>query len=167
MRRPPDEALRSPGARGTCVTCLGNGSSTELSAPARASATSTTPGTRHFSNAISGSLKPGHGFSGDRRAAESVLAEFRDRLEAEVSDIHFLAENRYEPSTGRIENRFTISRGEKVQSQLASHRVYTYRQITALLEKAGFGDFEAYGGFSGEPFRLGSLKLLLVARKEK
>lgn len=123
-------------------------------------------GNEAFLDAVGRALRPGAGFLLETGwTAESLLPGFRDRLEAEVSGIRFLAENRYVPETGRAENRFTIARGERVQSQLASHRVYTYRQITDLLEKSGFRDFEAYGGVSAESFRLGSPKLILVARK--
>ena len=123
-------------------------------------------GNQAFLDSVCLALKPGARFLLETGwTAESLLPAFRERLETEVSGIRFLAENRYVPETGRVENRFTITRGEQSQSQLASHRAYTYRQVTDLLEKAGFQDFEAYGSVSGEPFRLGSPKLILVVRK--
>ena len=125
-------------------------------------------GSEAFLEAVSRALKPGASFVLETGwAVESLLPGFRDRIEAEISGIRFLAENRYVPESGRVENRFTISKGEKVQSQLASHRAYTYREIARLLERAGFRDLEGFGGFSGEPFRLGSPKLVLLARKGK
>lgn len=123
-------------------------------------------GNEDFLEAISRALKPGGRFLLETGwAAEAILSNFRERLEAEVGGIRFLAENRYDPAAGRVESRFTISRGERTESRLASHRIYTYREITRMLEAAGFGGFSGYGGLSGEPFRPGSPKLLLLATK--
>jgi hypothetical protein len=98
--------------------------------------------------------------------AESVLPDFRERLVMEAGGIHFVAENRYDPTRGRVDNRFTVSRGDEKETRLASHRIYTYREITRMLERAGFLDFRAFGSLEGEPYGLGSPRLLLVARKE-
>ncbi len=124
-------------------------------------------GNAAFAKAVFGALKPGGRFAIDAiKAAEVILPNFRERFEIEVGDIRFVAENRYDPVTGRVENRYTITRGDRSETRLASHRVYSYCEVLCLLRKAGFGPFAGYGSLSGEPFQLGSPRLLLVSTKE-
>jgi SAM-dependent methyltransferase len=124
-------------------------------------------GNAAYLEAVARAVKPGASFLIDSSwVAESVLPDFRERLEMEAGGIHFVAENRYDPSRGRVDNRFTVSRGDEKETRLASHRIYTYREITRMLERAGFLDFRAFGSLEGEPYGLGSPRLLLVARKE-
>ncbi|MGC7101641.1 hypothetical protein ACPZ19_43795 [Amycolatopsis lurida] len=47
----------------------------------------------------------------------------------------------------------------------AIHHVYTVAQIIELLSGNGFTDIELFGGTSGEPYRIGSERLLLTARR--
>ena len=46
-----------------------------------------------------------------------------------------------------------------------SIRLYTYRELVAMLEEAGFGEHEAYGSLEFEPFELGAPWLYLVTTK--
>ncbi len=120
-----------------------------------------------FVKAVSVALQPGGRFLLDWGwVAESVLPNFREKLEMEVGELRFAAENRYVAATGRIENRFTITRREEAEVRFASHRAYTYSQVLGLFREAGFSAFEACGSLAGEPFGLGSPRLLLVATKE-
>jgi hypothetical protein len=64
-----------------------------------------------------------------------------------------------------MESFYTITRGDLVENKRALHRIYTCREILRMLGDAGFGDFETYGSIRGEPFRLGSPTLLVVASK--
>jgi hypothetical protein len=99
------------------------------------------------------------------KAVEVIVPHFRERHTMEVQGIRFEAENRYDPAAGRMESRYTITRGETSETRLASHRIYAYREVVSMLERAGFRDCAGYGSLSGEPFFLGSTRLLLVAAK--
>ena len=46
-----------------------------------------------------------------------------------------------------------------------SIRLYTYRELVAMLEQAGFGDHQAYGDLELTPFELGAPWLYLVTTK--
>jgi len=95
--------------------------------------------------------------------AESLLPNFNERLEMETGSLRFTAQNRYVPETGLVESLFTASRGTDRVERPATHRVYTHRQLLSMLRAAGFHRFQAFGSTAGEPFRLGSHRLLLLA----
>jgi SAM-dependent methyltransferase len=101
------------------------------------------------------------------KAAEVILPAFRERNEMQLKDIHFVGENRYDPETGWIDNRYTVTRHDRSETRVAAHRVYTYRDIARMLEEAGFGECEGLGSLDGEPFRLGSSRLILIASKRR
>jgi SAM-dependent methyltransferase len=117
-----------------------------------------------FLEATCRALKPGARLVIDAvKAAELILPQFRERYEMEVGDIRFTAQNRYDHETGWIENRYTVARGDRSEVRLARHRIYTYREIVSMLERAGFCRIESFGSLSGEPFRLGSSRLIVLA----
>jgi SAM-dependent methyltransferase len=118
-----------------------------------------------FLEAVSLTLRPGGRFFADFKAAESMLGNFRESHEMRVGDIEFRARNRYDPTTGTMESDYTISRGEVVENKRAVHRIYSCAEILKMLRNAGFGDLETYGSMQGEPFRLGSPTLLVVASR--
>jgi hypothetical protein len=47
----------------------------------------------------------------------------------------------------------------------AVQHVYTAAEVIRMVRAAGFGDVERYGDIAGTPFRVGSPRLLLVARR--
>jgi SAM-dependent methyltransferase len=120
-----------------------------------------------FLRAVARSLRPGARFALDSvKAVEVLLPAFRQRREMEIGDIRFEAFNHYDHETGWVENRYMISRGAKTETRLARHRIYTYREVVSMLERAGFGEIHGYGSLDGEPFRLGSARLQVVAKRE-
>ncbi|HJW13375.1 MAG TPA: class I SAM-dependent methyltransferase, partial [Thermoanaerobaculia bacterium] len=120
-----------------------------------------------FFRAVAIVLKPGARFAVDGlKAAEVILPHFRECYEMEVGDMRFEAENRYDHETGWTENRYTVTRGSRAESRLAKHRNYTYREITEMLERAGFEGIQGFGSLAAEPFRLGLPRLILTARRK-
>ncbi len=122
-------------------------------------------GDAEFLANVARTLRPGSRFFGDFKAAESVLPSFRESYEMRLGDIVFAAKNRYDPPSGTMENLYTITCGERNETKRAVHRIYTTREILRMLRDAGFEEFETYGSIQGEPFRLGSSVLLVVAGK--
>jgi len=118
-----------------------------------------------FLEAVSRTLRPGGRFFADFKASESLLPNFRESHEMRIGDIEFRARNRYDPATGTMESFYTITRGDLVENKRALHRIYTCREILRMLGDVGFGDFETCGSIRGEPFRLGSPTLLVVASR--
>ncbi len=123
-------------------------------------------GHAEFLAAAARALKPGARFLLESGwVAEAILTNFRPSIDMEAGGVRFTAQNTYDPLTGRVENVFAASRGDLSQTRLASHRVYTASEICRLLDAAGFGSFIAFGSPKGEPFALGSHRLLLIATK--
>jgi len=125
-------------------------------------------GNQAFLAAVARALRPGGRFVLESGwVAESLLPQFRDRLDMKAGGIRFQAENRYDPVSGYVENVFTASRGGETTSRPARHRLYTCRQLLEMLASAGFEAFELFGSPAGEPFALGSPRLLAVATRSQ
>jgi ubiquinone/menaquinone biosynthesis C-methylase UbiE len=120
-----------------------------------------------FLEAVARTLKPGGRFVGDFKAAESVLPSFRESYEMPVGDLVFAARNSYDPAAGTMENLYTVTRGSEVEKKRAVHRIYTTREILKMLMDAGFGEIETFGSVGGEPYRLGSPRLFVVANQAR
>ena len=86
---------------------------------------------------------------------ECRVPRFQSRNWGPFGDIYFLEDEQYDPSSGRIVTEYTFIRNGDIVSRQASHRCYTFRQISELLVTTGFRDLQAYGSLTGEPFRLG------------
>lgn len=123
-------------------------------------------GDAEFVRAVARTLRTGGRFHADFKAAEAILPNFREAYEMRVGDIEFRARNAYDTVTGTMESVYTVTRGVRTETKRAVHRIYTVREILRMLESAGLSEFETYGSVQGEPFRLGSPALLVVASKE-
>lgn len=119
-----------------------------------------------FLRAVFRSLEPGARFVMDGlKAAEVLLPQFRERHEIEIGDIRFSAVNLYDHEAGSTENTYTLTRGDRTETRLARHRIYTYREIVSMLERAGFERIQGFGSLEGEPFRLGSPRLIVTGAR--
>jgi SAM-dependent methyltransferase len=122
-------------------------------------------GDAEFVRAVARTLKPGGRFCADFKAAEAILPNFREQHEMRVGEIEFRARNSYDSIHGTMESSYTVTRGDQTEKKRAVHRIYTAREILRMLEDAGLSDFERYGSIQGDPFRLGSPTLLVVASR--
>ncbi len=123
-------------------------------------------GNAAFLKAVSRVLKPGARFLMDCGGlAETIFPTFQDRNWFQAGDIKFLRNARYDPERGRIDTEYTLIRDGRTEARTASHRIYTYRELSQLLKEAGFTDLKAFGSLTQEPFGLSSKKCLLVATR--
>jgi SAM-dependent methyltransferase len=118
-----------------------------------------------FLGAVARALRPGGKFLMEAGAAtaEVALAQFQERRWFEYGDLLFLLHNRFDHEASRIETEFTFVLGDVIERRGGSQRVYTYRELTSYCRTAGFEDIQGFSGVTGEPFRLGATRLLLVA----
>lgn len=122
-------------------------------------------GDAEFLRAVSRTLKPGGRFAADFKAAESILPNFREEYEMRVGEIEFRARNSYDPIHGTMGSSYTVTRGARMEKKRVVHWIYTAREILRMLSEAGLSACETFGSFGGDPFRLGSSTLVVVAVK--
>ncbi len=123
-------------------------------------------GNARFIEAVASVLKTGARFVLDTGLiAESLYPSFVERRWLQAGDILFLTSGRPDPVRGRLDTEYTFVHEGKVETRLASTRVYGYRELHRLFAEAGFSGCEGYGTLEQEPFRFGSQRLLLVATR--
>jgi SAM-dependent methyltransferase len=123
-------------------------------------------GNEAFLAAVAGALRPGGRFLLDLGwIAESRFPNFVSDREIEAGGVRFSAHNTYDPITARVESRYKLTKGNVTEERAALQRVYAANEVLRLLSNAGFEDFQLYGSLAGEPYALGSPRLLLVGRR--
>lgn len=124
-------------------------------------------GNLEFLRAVSRSLKPGGRLALDTPLMETMLPGVADepRVWTEAGDLLALEERWFEHETGRLESTWTFIRDGQREVREMSMRLYTYRELAAMLEQAGFGLHQAYGDLDMTPFELGAPWLYLVTTK--
>lgn len=122
--------------------------------------------TRAFLRAVAGVLPPGARFVMDYgMAAECVLTHLREREWAQVGDILFLEENRYDVRRSLVETTYTFIRGAEQITRKGVQWVHTVRDVLQSLAEAGFETKEVLGSADGTPFAVGVGILIVVAEK--
>jgi SAM-dependent methyltransferase len=123
-------------------------------------------GTRQFLARLAAALRPGGRWLLETGvAAESLLPHLEPRLAATIGDIQFEAENTYHADSSSLETRYTLRRGETIQTGIGWHQVYTVGEIVRLLVGAGLRVVSLHGGADGSPFALGSHNLFVLAAR--
>jgi ubiquinone/menaquinone biosynthesis C-methylase UbiE len=116
---------------------------------------------------VARALKPGGRFLIDVHVMETVFPRFQERRWSWFDDEHpkrLLEEVSFDIDAGRVECEWTFLEDGKARSSTSSIRLYSYRELCALLREAGFATFEALETVTGKPFKLGSPRLSVVAR---
>jgi SAM-dependent methyltransferase len=123
-------------------------------------------GNAAFLKSVASVLKSGARFVLDTGyVMEHLLPVLQERAWYPAGDILMLAQRRYEPAGSRLHVEYTLIRGAETEKRSMSARIYSYRELVALLAAAGFTEVQGYGSLAREPFRLGSSRVLMVASK--
>jgi SAM-dependent methyltransferase len=121
---------------------------------------------REFLGAVARTLKPGARFVIDTgMAAESILPGLLQKRWHKLGDFHVLSENQYHPREGRLDIQYTFIRDGRTETRPTSSYVLTANEICRLLGDAGLQPLELLGSFDGEPYRIGSPRLILVSER--
>ncbi len=112
--------------------------------------------------AVARSLRPGGRYLIDTPTLETILPRFQERSWFEVGETTVLEERAFLVASSRIETTWSFLRGADRETQRSSMRLYSVRELTDLLRRAGFGTFAARDD-ELESFGIGSDRLWLVA----
>lgn len=74
-------------------------------------------------------------------------------------------ENTYVPEESRLDTMYTFTRHDAREIKCSRHHVYTAAEIRRLLAAVGLSIEGMWSSTTGEPFSIGSPRLLLVAQK--
>jgi SAM-dependent methyltransferase len=119
-----------------------------------------------FLAGVSRLLKPGAAFVVDTgMAAESILSPLPRGRWFRFGDMFMLSEHRYQALEGRLDIDYTfVHQGPPVTHRTASF-VFTLAELSRLFAEAGIVTESALSSPAGEPFTVGSPRLLLIARR--
>ncbi len=123
-------------------------------------------GTREFVAAAASSMKHGAYFVLETgAAAESLLPHLQERRWIEAGGILFLSAATYEVAESRLDVEYTFVRGGVRETKTARTSVFTTAELREMFAAEGLEVEAMYASTAREPFRLGSPRLILIARK--
>jgi len=97
--------------------------------------------------------------------AEALLPNFERKAWYPMGNQIVLMSRRLDHARSRAHTEYTFISDGKTERREASYRVYTFRELTRLVEEAGFTVVSSHSTLQGAPFELGSRNLYLVAKK--
>jgi len=119
-----------------------------------------------FLLAIAGALKPGSRFVLETgMAAESILPALQKTRWLRVGDIYMLSENQYQPRESRLDIRYTFIRDGRAETRPSSSYVLTVSELCRMHVRAGLEPVELHSSIGGEPYQLGSPRLILISER--
>jgi SAM-dependent methyltransferase len=120
---------------------------------------------RTFLGSLARALKPGARFALDTgMAAESILPTFTRTRWHRTGDLFMLSEARYAAEESRLDIDYTFVQGAAVETRPTSSYVFTVAELRGLLREAGIEPQAMYSSPAGDPYQLGSPRLLLVGQ---
>ena len=124
-------------------------------------------GVAAFLSALAEALKPGARLVIETGVcAESILPTMIAKRWYWLGDLLTLSENRYDPWESRLNIDYTFVRGESVETRPAASYVFTSAELRRMLDAAGFDTLAFHGGVTGEPYQLGSPRLVMIAQRK-
>lgn len=119
-----------------------------------------------FLHGVARALKPGGRFAVETGlAAESILPGLLKTRWFKAGDIFMLSENQYHPVEGRLDINYTFIKGSEVETRPTCSYVFTAAEICRMHTEAGLEPLDLLGSAGGEPFQLGSQRLILISVK--
>ncbi len=117
--------------------------------------------------AVCGALRPGGRLLMDLLNREWLVRNYIPREWTERDGSLFLEERTFDAATSRNRVRFIVVGPDGTREEIGGHhiRVYALHEIIAMLDRAGLRFSTAYGGFDGEPYGLGTRRMIVVAER--
>jgi len=122
-------------------------------------------GNKDFIKDVSTSLKKKGKVIIDTHIMETLLPKYQPMGWVKFGNYKVLEERRFDFVNGRIDVDWTFIKDGKEIIQTSSIQMYTYKELTSLLEKYGFGNFRAFGSLNKNDSTLLGKRLYLVSEK--
>ena len=90
------------------------------------------------------------------------MARFQEREWFTVGQAAVVERRSLDRTARRMVVERTVTTPDDTEVNLHAIRLYTGRDVSAILRKAGFGRVDLYGDWSGEPLMPESLRVLAV-----
>jgi SAM-dependent methyltransferase len=125
------------------------------------------PGVESFLSALAGALKPAAKLVIETgMTAESILPTMVAKRWHRLGDLMILSENRYDPWESRLNIDYTFVQNGTIDTRPTAHYVFTSADLRRMLDAAGFNTLSFHGGVTGEPYQLGSPRLVITAQRK-
>jgi SAM-dependent methyltransferase len=123
-------------------------------------------GNLDFLRAVAQALKPGGGLILDTHVTETLLPRMAARdWETLGEDTLALEERHYDHEAGTVTRHWVFVHQGRREERTLTSRLYSYRELVALLHAAGFSKCQGYTWLSIVPFALGAPRLVMTAFK--
>ncbi len=124
------------------------------------------PGACKFLASVAATLRPGGKFVVETgMAAESILPALGKGRHHRLGDMIVVSENRYHPEESRLDIDYTFIHQGNVETRPTSSYCFTTSVIRRMHTEAGLDPVELLSSLRGDPYELGSPRLLLVSQK--
>ena len=114
---------------------------------------------------VSRALKAGGIFILDGHTLETLLPVFKPKDYWKYGDYIILEERSFNYKTSRLESNWTVLHEDKKTTYRSSVRIYSYWELTNLLRKYNFHEFEEVD-ILGHDFEFGDDNMILIAKKQ-
>jgi SAM-dependent methyltransferase len=121
-------------------------------------------GVAAFLSALATALKPGARLIVDTGVAAESLTHVQRRWHR-MGDLFMLSDPRYDALAGRLDIDYTFIRGASIETRPTSSYLFTAAAIRGMFEASGFQVLAANAGYAGEPYQLGSPRLVITASR--
>lgn len=123
-------------------------------------------GVTAFLSALAGALKPGAKLVIETGVtAESILPTLLQKRWHRLGDLLVLSENRYDPWESCLHIDYTFVRDGTIETRPAASYIFSAAELRRMLEAAGFDVLALHAGMAGEPYQLGSPRLIITAQR--
>jgi SAM-dependent methyltransferase len=118
-----------------------------------------------FLSSLARVLKPGGRIAIDTGVtAESILPALLAKRWHQFGDIIVLSETNYVAEESRLDIAYTFIHKGSMETRPSSSYIFTAAELKRMLGQAGFEAIALNGGLSGEPYRLGTPRLVIIGR---
>jgi len=119
-----------------------------------------------FLSALAGALKPGAKLVIETGVtAESILPTLVQKRWHRLGDLLVLSENRYDPWESCLNIDYTFVRDGTIETRPTASYVFTSAELRRMLDSAEFKTLAFHASVTGEPYQLGSPRLVIIAQR--